>query len=116
MAMKKQLQEEKNWGVSYGEMVRREFIKNRLNVVCLIFMVFLFAVAVLAPFLANDKPFVIRIDGQWRFPVFRDLHANDYCVFLAAAVGVFQLVLIRRNRRRIDPSIRGGGIVASSMY
>lgn len=107
MAMKKQLQEEKNWGVSYGQMVLREFTKSRLNVMCLVFIVFLFAVAVLAPFLANDKPFVIRIDGQWHFPIFRDLQPNDYCVFLAAAVGVFQLALIRRNRRRIDPSIRG---------
>ncbi len=107
MAMKKQLQEQKNWGVSYGQMVLREFTKSRLNVMCLVFIVFLFAVAVLAPFLANDKPFVIRIDGQWHFPIFRDLQPNDYCVFLAAAVGVFQLALIRRNRRRIDPSIRG---------
>ncbi len=107
MAMKKQLQDQKNWGVSYGQMVWREFTKSRLNVVCQVFIVFLFAVAVLAPFLANDKPFVIRIDGQWHFPVFRDLQPNDYCVFLAAAVGVFQLALIGRNRRRIDPSIRG---------
>lgn len=95
------------WGVSYGEMVAREFVKSRLNVVCLIFIVFLFAVAVFAPFLANDKPFVIRIEGKLHFPISKDLKPNDYCVFLAAVVGLVQLLLIRRNRRRIDPSMRG---------
>ena len=105
--MSKQNQEKANWGISYGEMVTREFCKSSLNLVCLIFIVFLFAVAVLAPFLANDKPFVIRIDGELYFPVFRNLSASDYCVFLAAIVGCFQLLLIRRNCRRVDPSVRG---------
>jgi len=88
-------------------MVSREFVKSRLNVICLMFIVFLFAVAVLAPFLANDKPFVIRIDGRLYFPIFRNLRASDYCVLLAAIVGISQLVLMWRNRRRVDPSIRG---------
>jgi len=88
-------------------MVSREFVKSRLNVICLMFIVFLFAVAVLAPFLANDKPFVIRIDGRLYFPIFRNLRASDYCVLLAAVVGISQLVLMWRNRRRVDPSIRG---------
>ncbi|HDZ69400.1 MAG TPA: ABC transporter permease [Phycisphaerales bacterium] len=105
--MSKQAKKKANWGVSYGEMVSHEFVKSKLNVVCLVFIVFLFAVAVLAPFLANDKPFVIRIDGQLHFPVFKSLRASDYCIFLAAIVGIVQLLLIRRNRRRVDPSIRG---------
>jgi len=105
--MSKLSEEKQNWGVSYGELVWREFSKSRGNIAWLMFIVFLFAVAVLAPFLANDKPFVIRIDGQWCFPIFKNLHASDYCVFLAALVGGIQLLLIRRNRRRIDPSVRG---------
>jgi peptide/nickel transport system permease protein len=104
--MDKLLQEKTNWGVSYGQMVSREFAKNRLNVVCLIFIVFLFAVAVLAPFVANDKPFVIRIEGQLHFPLFRYLTASDYSIFLAATVAVVQLLLIRRNRKHVDPSVR----------
>ncbi len=95
------------WGVSYGEMVGREFVKNKLNVVCLIFIVFLFILAVFAPFLANDKPFMIRIDGKLHFPISKALQSNDYCVFLAAVVGLVQLLLIRWNRRHIDPSLRG---------
>jgi len=105
--MSKQLQKKANWGVSYGEMVWREFVKSRLNLVSLVFIVFLFAVAILAPFLANDKPFVIRIEGQLHFPLFRNLGASDYCVFLAAIVAGLQLLLVRRNRRRLDPTIRG---------
>lgn len=95
------------WGVSYGDLVRREFFKSWLSIVSLVFIVFLFAVAVLAPFLANDKPIVIRMDGQLCFPLLRDLKPTDYCVFLAAAVGLVQLLLIRRNRRRVPPLVRG---------
>jgi len=105
--MSGQRQGKTSWGVSYGEMVSREFVKSRLNVICLMFIVFLFVVAVLAPFLANDKPFVIRIDGRLYLPIFRNLRASDYCVLLAAVVGISQLVLMWRNRRRVDPSIRG---------
>jgi len=104
--MNQPIQKKPDWGVSYGELVWREFFKSRLNAACLVFIVFLFVIAVLAPFLANDKPFVIRIDGRLHFPIFADLSASDYSVFLAAIVGLTQLLLIRRNRRKIEPSIR----------
>ncbi len=96
-----------SWGVSYGQLVKREFFKSWFNVVNLSFIAFILVVAVLAPFLANDKPLIIRIDGQLQFPLLRDLQASDYCIFLAAAVGVIQLWLVRRNSRRVDPSVRG---------
>ena len=105
MSTKSQVRE--SWGTSYGQMVWREFFKSRLNTACMIFIIFLFAAAVLAPFLANDKPFVIRIGGQLHFPLFGDLQPNDYCVFLAAIVAICQLLLVLRNHRRIEPSIRG---------
>jgi len=100
-------QNNKSWGVSYGQMVWHEFRKSRFTLVWLGFIVFLFVIAVLAPFLANDKPYVVRIDGELRFPLFANLKPNDYCIFLAAAVAIVQLFLIRRNRRRVDPSVRG---------
>ncbi|UCE98579.1 MAG: ABC transporter permease [Planctomycetota bacterium] len=105
--MNKESQEKAKWGTSYGELVWGEFVKSRLNVVCLIFVIFLFLVAIFAPFLANDKPFLIRINGQLHFPIFKNLRSTDYCIFLAAIVGIFELLLIGRNRRRIAPSIRG---------
>jgi len=106
--MSKQQAKRSDWGVSYGEMVWHEFRKSRLSVASLCFIVFLFVLAVLAPFIANDKPFVIRIDGRLRFPLFAGLKPTDYCVLLAAGLAIIQLLLIRRNRRRIDPSVRGG--------
>jgi peptide/nickel transport system permease protein len=103
---KHQKTDHKDWGVSYGEMVWAEFAKNRLNLICLAFIVFLFILAVFAPFLANDKPLVIRIDGKLHFPVFKALQRTDYAIFLAAAVACIQLYLVRRNRKLIEPSIR----------
>jgi len=104
--------EKKNqhWGLSYGELVWKKFKKSRVNIVFLIFIIFLFCLAVFAPFLANDKPFVIRIDGQLRFPIFKSLTVSDYSVFLAAVAGIIQMLLIYRNRKRIDPSIRGAAL------
>jgi peptide/nickel transport system permease protein len=64
-------------------------------------------VAIFAPFLANDKPFVIRIDGRLHFPLFRNLQPTDYCIFLTATIAFVQLLLIRRNCKRVEPSVRG---------
>jgi len=105
--MSRESQKESSWGVSYGQLVWREFTKSRLNVFWLIVIIFLFIVAVLAPFLANDKPFMIRIDGKLYFPLFRDLGPSDYSIFLAAVVVLAQLLLTWRNRKCIEPSIRG---------
>ena len=106
--MNRQVEAKTSWGASYGELVWRQLVKSRLSVVCLIFVVFLFLLAIFAPFLANDKPFVIRIDGRWYFPLFRNLQPTDYCIFLAAVVAFWQLLLIRRNCRLVEPSTRGG--------
>ena len=105
--MVKEKHRSQNWGLSFSQMACREFARSRLAVIFLCFIIFLFAVAVLAPFLANDKPYVIRIDGQLRFPLFRALSPNDYCIFLAALVGCLQLFLIRHNHRCFDPTVRG---------
>jgi peptide/nickel transport system permease protein len=98
---------QKSWGVSYGEMVLREFGKSRLNIISLIVIIILFLLAIFAPFLANDKPYVIRIADDMRYPLFSSLTASDYTILLAAALGVAQLFLIHRNRKRVEPSVRG---------
>jgi peptide/nickel transport system permease protein len=108
--------EEKNWKLSYSRIVWRRFTKSRLNLVCLIFVLFLFLLAVFAPFIANDKPFVIRIDGKLYFPLFRNLQPSDYCIFLAAIVVLWNVVGppscfrkkaggLRRNTGRLGLSI-----------
>ncbi len=56
-------------GESYGRFVWRQFRKNRLGMVSLMFVVFLGLVALLADFLANDKPIVAQYRGRLLFPV-----------------------------------------------
>ncbi|NLA75400.1 MAG: ABC transporter permease [Deltaproteobacteria bacterium] len=105
-----------DWGTSYGELVWKEFTKSRLSVLCFIFIIVLFAIAVLAPFLANDKPYFIIIDGEPCFPLFRALKATDYSVFLASFIGALLLFLTRHNRRRLDPSLRGSALMRQVIY
>ncbi len=106
--MNKEIDKRKDWGKSFGEVVWVEFLKNKLSVISLGFIVFLFLVAIFAPFIANDKPYFIKIDGDYQFPIFSNLGPNDYSVFLAGLLALVQVVLIHRNKRKVDPSLRGG--------
>ncbi|MFI4910409.1 MAG: ABC transporter permease [Sedimentisphaeraceae bacterium JB056] len=99
-------QTDNNWGTSYGQMVSREFFKSILNKLSLGFIILLFTIAVLAPFIANDKPYCIKIDGSWKFPLLTTLTANDITVLLFAIAAIILLVFARRNSRKIDPSMR----------
>ncbi|MBI4460335.1 MAG: ABC transporter permease [Acidobacteria bacterium] len=58
-------------GESYWDLVLRQFRRNRLAVVSFFFVLVLFLIAIGAPFLANDKPFVIR-------GAFRTLYQNRF--------------------------------------
>ncbi len=57
---------------TYWGMVRYHFLKKRLAVAGLGMTLLLFVTAILAPLLANDRPIVARIRGQWLFPVFSE--------------------------------------------
>jgi peptide/nickel transport system permease protein len=56
---------------SYGAYVRRQFRKHTLGVVSLYAVLTLGVVAVLADFLANDKPLVASINSEIHFPVLK---------------------------------------------
>lgn len=104
--MSRALNPKADWGQSYGQMVAKEFFKNRLNVASLCYIVFLFFLAVFAPFLANDKPYRIVIDGRVEYPLLRNLQAVDYSILWAALLGCVLMGLMRYNNRRVDPSVR----------
>src|SRR6185369_14934543 len=55
----------------YWHLVSRQFGKNYVAVSGLILILTLFAVAVLADFIANDKPLVMRYRSQIYFPILK---------------------------------------------
>ena len=57
---------------NYWSIVERQFRKNRVAVAGLIIVAGLFAVAVVADFVANDKPLVMSYRGETYFPVLKD--------------------------------------------
>ncbi|MEM1326778.1 MAG: ABC transporter permease [Bacteroidota bacterium] len=62
--------------------LRRSFLRHRLSKVSIGLFAFLLFVAVFSDFLANEKPLICKIEGEWQFPVFRqyaiDLGLDDY--------------------------------------
>lgn len=58
---------------SYWAYVRRQFSKKKTAVVSLYIVIFLALIAVLAPFLANEKPLVCKYQGELYFPVLKEM-------------------------------------------
>src|ERR1051326_7580532 len=56
---------------TFWSLVRHQFKKNRVAVYALYVVYFLFAVAILADLLANDKPLFTKYNGEIYFPVFK---------------------------------------------
>lgn len=59
-------------GQSYWSLVAHQFKKNTVAKWALYIVYFLFAIAILADFLANDKPIMASHDGTLYFPVVKD--------------------------------------------
>lgn len=57
---------------SYWEIVSRQFWRNRVAVVGFIIVLALFAVALFADFVANDKPLLLKYHGRMYFPILRE--------------------------------------------
>jgi peptide/nickel transport system permease protein len=56
---------------TYWSLVRHQFKKNKIAVAALYIVFVLFGVAILADFLANDKPIYTQYNGTSYFPVFK---------------------------------------------
>src|SRR2546430_16732874 len=59
----------------YWQIVSRHFLRNRVAVAGLAIVLFLFIIAALADFLANDKPLVMKYQNRIYFPVAKDYAA-----------------------------------------
>jgi ABC-type dipeptide/oligopeptide/nickel transport system permease subunit len=98
-------------GKTYAQIVAGEFLKNRLSVAASAVIAALFAIAVLAPFLANGRPYRIVIAGtvhhpirgplhfdpagEAAYPLFAALTRNEILVLLAAVCFVSALAAVR---------------------
>lgn len=67
--------------MAFSPITRRRlaiFRQNRRGYFSLIVFVVLFTLCLFAEFIANDRPLLIRFDGQWYVPVLRDYAEEDF--------------------------------------
>jgi peptide/nickel transport system permease protein len=64
---------DKHLGASYTEIVTAQFRKNRMAVWSLRFFYFLVFIALTADFVANEKPFYCKYQGNTYYPMFRSI-------------------------------------------
>src|SRR2546425_958726 len=55
----------------YWSIVGRQFRKNKVAVIGLLIVICFFLIALTADFIANDKPLVMKYQGQVYFPVLK---------------------------------------------
>ncbi len=65
-------------GLSPGRRAWRRFRGNRLGYVSLAIFLTLFGLSLLAEILSNDKPLVVRYEGQWYAPVLQTLPETTF--------------------------------------
>ncbi len=110
--------------VTYGALVWQQFRRNRFAVVSVALIILLFVVGTFAPFLANDRPLLVRadpdretpihtFDGQkkiartgWFSPVVENLTAADIIVLIIFG-WVFLQVVLRLATVPADNPTRG---------
>ncbi len=73
---KKQLESQKEVGVSYWSLVKHQFRKNMLAMFSMYIVIFLIFVALTADFLSSSKPLYASYKGETYFPVIKD-YLND---------------------------------------
>ena len=68
---------------SYSGLVWRQFCKSRLAVISLVFVGFMVFMAIFAPVIANDRPVLMKWEGEWYSPAVHlpgDMHGWDFKV------------------------------------
>ncbi|MFV1956964.1 MAG: ABC transporter permease [bacterium] len=63
---------------SYKKMVWEQFCRDRVSIVGLVFVLFLFALAISSPLLAGSKPIIGFVDGEIHFPVLSRIQKIDW--------------------------------------
>ncbi len=69
---------------SYSQIVWLQFKKNRFAYYSLFFITFMIFIAIFAPFIANNKPLIMKYHGKFYFPLLKsypELKIEDYKEF-----------------------------------
>lgn len=59
---------------SYTRIIGENFSQSLLNMLGLAFVAVMFAVALLAPLIANNKPYFYSHQGEWTYPILQDVY------------------------------------------
>lgn len=108
-------------GQSYRDIVRRQFLKNRIAVWSLRLLYLLLFIALTADFLANEKPLYCKIEGKAYFPVLKQYavgiglstwearffqkgwREHDYEQVIWAPIPYSATTIDRRNNNYVSP-------------
>jgi peptide/nickel transport system permease protein len=78
--------------VSFWDIVRRQFMRNRTAVFALRSLMVLIVLAIFAPLIALNIPYVISYSGELQFPIF--IHLFDGHVFQSGVDMFFNLLMV----------------------
>jgi peptide/nickel transport system permease protein len=84
----------------YWSVVLRQFHKNKLGYVGLTFISILSLIAIFAPFLADNRPILLKVKGELSSPLLKGFTPTDWFLFLGFVVVAGSLIAFRILRRR----------------
>jgi len=70
-------------------------------------------VALMAPLIANHRPYAMKVDNQWTFPLFKAMTATDWTLLTGMVVIV--IAWLRARRRASSHSLIAKGLVMSTL-
>ena len=85
---------------SYWQIVWDDFKTHKLAMAGLIVMAILALVGIFAPLLANQRPFVMSVDGELSFPLFAFLKVQDFVLLLGLVQIIIGYVVYKRATKR----------------
>jgi len=91
---------------SYFQLVIKQYWRSKLNRVGLVLVGLMFAVAIFAPLLANDKPYYLKVDGKTTYPILADIIPFKYFISYPEFLGLnFRTIALTADDKRILPPV-----------
>jgi len=84
---------------TFWSMVWRIYRSRLINRIALMWLFLIIVIAVIIPFIANDAPYTVFINGHREFPLFRNLTRIDLIILIFAAAAATFAVVFRHTLR-----------------